>query len=407
MGSNTNQARPLTGIRIIEICTTVAGPACGRLMADFGADVIKIEPPEGDPVRNMGGHLDGESLYATSILRGKRSVCVNLKSPRGAEIVSKLILSADVVLENNRPGVLEKFGLDYDTMRQHKKDIIYVRISGYGQTGSKSPLPGYGVICEAFAGVRHMTGDPDRPPARVALPTTDYLSSMYAAFGLMAALRYKEQYGKGQLVDVALYEAAFTQMEEAVPSYDKLGKVPMRQGPRLPSASPNSLYPTGDASWVLIAAGSNAAFRRLCLAMNQPQLAQDPSFVNGRTRSKEANIQALDKIIGEWTKQHTSTEVVEKLERSGVPVSKVYTVKDIFSDPHFHERDMLPLVDHPKLGPIRQIGVVPRLSESPGRIEAPGPGIGQDTVQVLRDELGYDEAEIQSLQEAGSIAIAS
>jgi len=214
----------LDGIRVIEICTTIAGPACGRLLADFGADVIKIEPHGGDPVRQMGRHKGDVSLYGASILRGKRSVVLDLKTPQGRALALALIDSADVVLENNRPGVLERLGLGYAAVAQRKPAMIYARISGYGQDGPYAARPGYGAICEAFGGVRHMTGDPDRPPARVALATTDYLASVYTAFGILAALRHRDRTGQGQCVDVALYEAAFSQMESVVTAYDQCGR---------------------------------------------------------------------------------------------------------------------------------------------------------------------------------------
>jgi hypothetical protein len=218
-------------------------PACTRLLADFGADVIKIEPPEGDPVRQMGQHVGDVSLYAASILRNKRSIALDLKTPQGRELAAELIARADILVENNRPGVMERLGLGYEALSARNPGLVMVRISGYGQSGPYAERPGYGAICEAVGGVRHMTGDPDRPPARVALATTDYLSSVYAAFGAVTAIHARTKTGKGQVVDVALYEAAFTQMEPVVPAFEKLGQVPMREGANLPSMAPNSSVP--------------------------------------------------------------------------------------------------------------------------------------------------------------------
>jgi len=394
---------PLAGIKVIEICNTIAGPACARLLADFGADVIKIEPPQGDPVRQIGGCVGGISLYATSILRNKRSIVIDLKSEDGRELALALIEKADVVLENNRPGVLERLGLGYEQVSEKKPAIIYVRISGYGQDGPYAERPGYGVICEAVAGVRHMTGDPDRPPARVALATTDYLTSVYAAFGTLAALRSRDQTGRGQVVDVALYETAFTQLEPLVPAYQKLNKVPMRQGPNLPSLAPNSLYPTRDNGYLLIAANNDAIFQRLLNAMQQPELAKDPRFCSIRVRAEKPNMKALDAIISEWTSQYEAVELEKIIRAAEVPVSRVYTIADIFDDPHYRARNMLPVVPHPSLGEVAQVGVVPRLSATPGSIRHTGPELGADTISVLRDELRIDQQRLDAMLREGVV----
>ena len=400
---STSPQGPLAGIRVVEICTTIAGPACGRLLADFGADVIKIEPPDGDPVRQMGNHVGAVSLYSASILRGKRSIVLDLKTDAGRALAQSLMERADVVLENNRPGVLERLGLGYATLAKAKPDIIYARISGYGQDGPSAHLPGYGAICEAFGGVRHMTGDPDRPPSRVALATTDYLTSVYTAFGILAALRHRDQTGEGQVVDVALYEAAFSQMESVVPAFDKLGQVPMRQGPNLPSMAPNSLYPTADGGYVLIAANSNATFERLVQAMQQPELLTDARFATIRSRGQPGNMQAVDAVVADWTRTLPGVEVEALLQQAGVPVSRVLTVEDIFAEPHYRARDMIATVAHPQLGSTCQVGVVPKLSRSPGRIRHTGPELGGDSASVLADELGLDAAAIAALIASGVV----
>ena len=382
--SNVTEATgPLRGLLVIEICFTIAGPACTRLMGDFGADVIKIEPPEGDPVRQMGQHVADVSLYAASLLRNKKSVVLDLKNPEDLLVAKTMIERADILVENNRPGVMERLGLGYDELSKTNPGLVMVRISGFGQTGPYAPRPGYGAICEAVGGVRHMTGDPDRPPARVALATTDYLTSTYAAFGALAALREKDKTGLGQVVDVALYETAFTQMEPIVPAYEKHGTVPKREGPNLPRMAPNSLYPTKDDSYILIAANSNPTCERLMQAMGRLDLMQLPEFASIRARGEHANARALDQIIAEWTRQHLCTDLANILEAVGVPNTRVYTIADIYQDPHFLERNMLVKVPHPKIGHTTQMGVVPRLSRTPGSIRHTGHELGQDTTDVL------------------------
>ena len=376
---------PLADVRVIEICSTIAGPACTRLLADFGAEVIKIEPPEGDPVRQMGQHVDEVSLYAASLLRNKRSVVLDLKTETGRDAARALIQGADILVENNRPGVMERLGLGYEALSALNPGLVMVRISGFGQTGPYAQRPGYGAICEAVGGVRHMTGDPDRPPARVALATTDYLTSVYAAFGAMAALRERERHGKGQVVDVALYETAFTQMEPIVPAFEKHGTVPRREGPNLPRMSPNSLYPTRDGGYVLIAANSNPTCERLLRLMERLDLLQDPRFATIRARGEPEHGRALDAIIAAWTVQHDGPALEALLEAAEVPNTRVYTIADIYEDPHFAARQMLVQVPHARIGHTTQMGVVPRLSATPGAIRHTGPELGADTEAVLAE----------------------
>ena len=396
-------AGPLSGLRVIEICSTVAGPACARLMADFGAEVVKIEPPGGDSVRQIGRHVGDISLYAASILRNKKSVALNLKSEEGRKIVLELARRADILVENNRPGVMERLGLGYEQLSAVNPGLVMVRISGFGQDGPYANRPGYGAICEAVGGVRHMTGDPDRPPARVALATTDYLSSVYAAFGAMVAIHNRYRTGKGQVVDVALYETAFTQMESYVPAFEKLGFVPCRVGPNLPTMAPNSLYPTRDGQWVLVAANSNAIFERLVRLMGQPGLLDDPRFSTIRARGQRPNMVALDAIIAEWTKGIDAPALENMLRESEVPSARVYTIADIYSDPHYMKRNMLVQVPHPVLGHTTQIGIVPKLSATPGSIRSTGPEIGADADEILAS-LGYDQAQIALLRKSGVVS---
>jgi formyl-CoA transferase len=395
----------LSGLKVIEICSTIAGPACTRLLADFGADVIKIEPPEGDPVRQMGQHVGDVSLYAASILRNKRSIALDLKSEEGRAIAQELICGADILVENNRPGVMERLGLGYDEMSARNPGLVMVRISGYGQTGPYAERPGYGAICEAVGGVRHMTGDPDRPPARVALATTDYLSSVYAAFGAMTAIHARTQTGRGQVVDVALYEAAFSQMEPVVPAYEKLGLVPQREGANLPSMAPNSLYPSRDGGWVLIAANSNPTWKRLVAIMQQPALLADPRFESIQQRGKPDNMKAIDAIISEWSRGFDAAALEELLRQGEVPTSRVHTIADIYTDPHFAARGMLTQVPHPTLGHTTQSGIVPRLSATPGAIRHTGPALGENALDILTNDLHLDAARIAHLTTHGVVKL--
>ena len=392
----------LDGVKVIELGNTFAGPACGRLLADFGADVIKVEPPGGDPVRQMGKFFAGQSLLATSIQRGKRSIALDLKKAQAREILAQLIRQADVVLENNRPGVMERLGFGYQAIKQLNPRVVFLRISGYGQDGPKANEPGYGAICDAYAGVRHLTGDPDRAPSRVALPTTDYLTAVYGAFGIAMALYRRHFTGEGQMVDASLFESAFSMMEGDVPAYQKLGYVPIRQGPNLPNVAPNSLYPTLDG-YVLIAANNNATFDRLASLVFAGQTL-DTRFASVKSRGE--NAEQLDALISDWTRNFSSEEVQNALVAKAVPVSRVNTLKEVFEDEHFKQRDALLSVSHPRLGEVTQVGISPKLSGTPGAVRWSGHECGQDTVQILKDELGYDDAQIETLI-AGEIAFSA
>jgi crotonobetainyl-CoA:carnitine CoA-transferase CaiB-like acyl-CoA transferase len=392
---NSASDTPLKGYRALELCSTVSGPACARLLADFGVDVIKVEPPDGDPVRNMGKHAGDISLYAATILRNKRSIAVDLKQPEGRALVRELALKCDLLIDSYRPGVMERLGLGYEELSKENPGLVMVRISGYGQSGPYSQRPGYGAICEAMAGVRNLIGDPDRPPARVAVASTDYLTAVFAAFGAVTALLAREKTGRGQIVDAALYEAAFTQMEAYVPAYETTGFVPQRVGPNLPNMAPNSLYPTRDGGHVLIAANSDATFARLITTMGQPELRDDPLMSSIRVRGN--NIAHCNEVVAAWTRLHDGAEIERLLLEAEVPVSRVYTMPDIFADPHFAARGMLPRIPHPQLGELVHPGVVPRLSDTPGRIVKSGPDLGEDTRSILSQELGLSESKVDDL----------
>lgn len=307
--------------------------------------------------------------------RNKRSIVLDLKNTEGRNIALRLLEQADVLIENFRPGVLDRLGLGGGVLRERNPRLVIVRISGYGQTGPYRDLPGYGAICEAVAGVRHLTGDPDRPPARCALPTTDYLTAVYAAFGALLALYERTRSGQGQVIDAALYESAFSQMEEPVTSYERTGVVPTRQGPRLMNTAPNSLYPTSDAHWILIGANNDAIFRRLAGVMGHPEWAEDARYATQRARGER--VEEVDGLVEAWTRERSAKELRRLLMDAEVPVAPVYTIADIFEDQHFRAREMLMRIPHPKLGEVTVPGIVPKLSRTPGRVAKPGSGLGR------------------------------
>jgi crotonobetainyl-CoA:carnitine CoA-transferase CaiB-like acyl-CoA transferase len=392
---------PLSDYRVLELGSTAAGPFCARLLADFGADVIKIEAAEGDPIRQLGETVDGKSLYGASILRNKRIVSFNFRKPEARELVKRLIPGVDIVVENFRPGTLEKWGLGYEDLKKIRPEIVMTRISGYGQTGPYKDQPGYGVIGEAMSGLRHMTGDADRPPSRVGIPLTDYITGVYAAFGTVMAVLNREKTGVGQCVDAALIESAFSFMEAFVPAYEKTGKIGMRNGPRLADSAPNTLFPTRDGSHVHIAALADTVFRRLAAAMGRPELGTDPRFAEQKPRS--ANEALIESIVGEWTSAHDLEEIEAILKKNDVPASRIYNMADIFKDPQYKARDMLVPTPDDDLGSVTLAGVVPKLSATPGALRWSGRRTGQDTRAFLRETAGLSDAEIDRLVAEGVV----
>ena len=388
---------PLSGCRVIELGSTVAGPFCGRLLADFGAEVIKVEPPSGDPVRTMGKRSKGRSLYAASILRNKHLISVDLRTPDGQEVIKRLVAKSDILVENFRPGKLEAWGLDFEALSSINPGIIVVRISGYGQTGPYRERPGYGVTSEAVGGLREVTGDADRPPTRVGISLTDSITGLYGAFGAVMALFARVKSGKGQVVDAALYEGAFSVMEPHVPAFAELGAVAKRTGSRLPDNTPNNLYPTGDGEFIHITAGNQATFIRLARCMGMPELIDDTRFAIATDRSTHED--ELDAIIADWTAEHDLPELEALLESSEVPAARIYTMKDIFQDEHYQSRDMLLKLPDETLGSVTVTGVVPKLSHTPGSVNWAGREVGADTRDILENVAGYGEAEIDSLLE--------
>ncbi len=398
-GAAANRPAALAPYRVLELGSLVAGPFCGSFLADFGAEVIKLEQIEGDPVRAMGERIEGKSLFGASMMRNKRLISVDLRAPEGQKIVRDLVSRCDVVIENFRPGMLERWGLSYEALRAIKPSLVMVRLSGYGQDGPYSPRPGYGVIGEAISGLRYLIGDEDRPPARVALPLTDYIAGLYAALGTLMALDHRNRSGEGQCVDATLYEAAFSFLRSEVPTYDKTGIIARRAGSKLPGHVPNNLYATRDGGHIHITAGNDSVFRRLCGAMGQPGLADDPRFANGIART--ANSDEIDGIIGEWVGRHDLGEAERLLLDAEVVASRIYSVEDIFKDPHFRARGMLPAVPDDEMGTLVLPGVVPKLSLTPGSIVRTGGEIGRDTRAVLLEHTALTLEEIQVLEAKG------
>ncbi len=392
---------PLAGYRVLELGSMVAGPFAGRLLADFGAEVLKVEQAEGDPIRDYGRRFEGASLYGASIMRNKRNVSVNLREAAGQDLVRRLVPKCDFVIENFRPGTLERWGLGYEDLRGLHPGIIMVRVSGFGQTGPYSGRAGYGVVAEAVSGLRHITGEPDRPPSRVAVPLTDYIGGLFAAYGALAALTHREKTGRGQCVDAALHESAFSVTEPFVPQYEKTGEAGMRAGPRLPGNAPNNLYRARDGLYVQITAGNDRIFGRLAEVMGRPELAEDERFATHAARWR--HVDELDEIVGAWVAGAGSAEVEDRLNEAGVPSARVYTMAEIFEDPHFAARGMLPKVPSAELGDVTLAGVVPRLSATPGGVRWAGRRAGQDTRAVLGELCGLDDAEIARLEADGIV----
>lgn len=392
---------PLAGLRVLEMGSTVAGPFCGRLLADFGAEVVKIEDPAGDPVRTMGKRFHGKSLYAASIFRNKALLALDLRQTRGREVARALALEADILIENFRPGSMESWGLGYEALSAVHPGLVMVRISGFGQDGPYSQRAGYGVIGEALSGLRHLTGDPDRPPARVAVSMTDYITGLYAAFGATMAIFARTRTGRGQVVDAALYESAFSFMEPWIPAFEKTGFVANRCGSRLPDSTPNNLYSTQDGQFIHITAMGDAVFRRLTQAMAQPGLADDARFARATDRSAHAD--EIDDLIARWTRSHTLVHLEKVLESAAVPAMRIFTIADIFADPHYRARGTIVHVPDEELGTVAMAQVAPRLSETPGAVRHTGRHLGQDSRRVLRQWLSMDAETLEALQREGVV----
>ncbi|MDN2675212.1 CaiB/BaiF CoA-transferase family protein [Janthinobacterium sp. SUN026] len=397
---------PLQGIKVLELGTLIAGPFCARMLAEFGADVIKIESPDGgDPIRTWRVLKDGTSLWWSVQARNKKSLTLNLKTPEGRAIARQLALEADIIIENYRPGVLEKWDLGYEQLKKEKPSLIMVRLSGFGQTGPMKDLPGFGAIGESMGGLRYVSGFADRPPVRVGVSIGDSVAALHGVIGAMMALRHRDvtggrDGGEGQMVDVALYESVFNLMESLVPEYDQAGVVRERTGGSLPGIVPSNTYTTGDGENIVIAGNGDAIFKRLMLAMGRIDMAGDPQLA--RNDGRVARTQEIDDAIGAWCATHTIDSALDVLKAADVPAGKIYSVRDMLSDPQFLARDMFEQHHFADGTPVKLPAISPKLSATPGKTQWLGPTLGQHNDEVLAS-LGYDAAAIARLKTDGVV----
>ena len=388
----------LTGLRLIEMGQLIAGPFCGQLMGDHGAEVIKIEPPKiGDAMRSWG---QGIPLWFSVVGRNKKSITLNLREKEGQDIVRQLVAKSDFLLENFRPGTMEKWGLGYDRLSAINEALIMIRVSGYGQTGPYSSRAGYGSIGEAMGGMRYIAGEPDRPPSRVGLSIGDSLAATYACLGAMMALHHRHVTGKGQVVDSAIYEAVLANMESTVPEYSVAGHIRERTGSILPKIAPSNVYTTTDGS-VLIGGNQDSVWKRMADMMGQAELAEDPRYATHVARGE--NQTELDALINRWTQTLSSDAVLELCEKHGVPAGKMFRAPEMLADPHYQAREALVKFDHPQHENFIMQNVAPKLSETPGHIESIGPELGAHNEAIYGELLGMDSAKMADLEERGVI----
>ena len=392
----------LEGVKVVELGTLIAGPFASSLLAQFGAEVIKVESPGGgDPLRSWRKLHEGTSLWWYAQSRNKKSITLNLKDVRAQEIVRDLVKDADIVIENFRPGTLEKWGLGWDALSKINPSLVMVRISGYGQTGPYKDRPGFGAIAESLGGLRYLTGYADRPPVRVGVSIGDTIASLYGVIGALLALHHhKVNGGKGQYVDVALYEAVFGVMESLIPEYSASGHVRERTGSSLPGIVPSNTYPCLDGAYVIIAGNGDSIYKRLMRAIGRPELADDPRFAHNDGRAQHAEL--LDAAIGAWTGGHLLADVLTTLEAASVPSGPIYTAADIHADPHFRARDMLEAHALPGGLDVDFPGAVPKMSATPGRTRWLGPKLGEHTDEILAG-LGITTERLAELKTQGVV----
>jgi formyl-CoA transferase/succinyl-CoA--D-citramalate CoA-transferase len=396
---------PLAGIKVVEMGAFIAGPFCAQLLADLGAEVIKLEPPGGgDPMRQWGAEktAGGRPLWWSIIGRNKKSLTLDLRQEAGQEIARRLIGQADVLIENFRPGTLERWNLSPEALRRATPDLIVTRVSGFGQDGPYRSRPGFGAIAESMAGLRHLTGHPYEEPSRVGISIGDSLAGLYGCIGVLASLCARgRQTAGGQVVDVAIAESVLGVLESVIAEYAATGAVRQRTGPVLPRIAPSNLYPTGDGRFVLIAANADGLFRRLATTMGAPELADDPRYATHAARGERQA--ELDALIGRWTATRSSEELLAQMEEAGVPAGPVNDAAAVAADPHFRARSAVVEVPDPELGSVTMQGVVPKLSETPGRIAWTGPALGQHTEEILRERLGMTPDRVAGLRAAGIV----
>jgi formyl-CoA transferase len=392
----------LADVRVLELGTLIAGPFCGQLLGDMGAEVIKIEAPgQGDPMRHWGPQERGKpSVWWPVIGRNKKAITLDLRQEEGQRLFKELVKKADVVIENFRPGTLEKWNCGWDELAALNPRLIMVRVSGYGQWGPYSQRAGYGGIGEAMGGLRYIVGEPDRPPSRVGISIGDSLAAVHACMGTLAALHHRDRTGAGQVVDAAIYESVLSMMESLVTEYDQLGHVRERSGPILPRIAPSNVYPTREGI-VMIGANQDTVFGRLCEAMEKPELANDDRFRDHQARGTHQK--DLDDIIAAWTATLDTKPLLALLERHGVPSGLIYRTSDMLEDPHFKARGAIVSTHHPQFGELKMQNVAPRLSVSPSSIRTPAPELGEHNAQVFGDLLGLDANALEALHAKGVI----
>ncbi|MGV8871199.1 MAG: CaiB/BaiF CoA transferase family protein [Rhodococcus sp. (in: high G+C Gram-positive bacteria)] len=394
---------PLSDLRVVEMGQLLAGPFCGQLLADFGAEVIKLEPPgKGDPMRQWGREKPhGKSLWWPVVARNKKSVTCNLRTEEGQSLARSIIGKSDIVVENFRPGTLERWGLGYEELRAMDPRLIMARVTGYGQDGPYAPRAGFGSIGEAMGGIRYVTGNPDLPPSRAGISLGDSLAAVFATIGVLTAVHHRERTGRGQLVDSAIYEAVLAMMESLLPEYEIGGYQRERTGSVLPNIAPSNVYPTRGGEMILVAANQDSVYGRLVTAIGRTDLISDPRYVDHASRG--ANMDELDAIIGAWTADLGTDEVLDILHGAGVPAGRIYTARDMFDDPHFAARDAIVRLAHPDFGEIPMAGVVPKLSDSPGSVRHVGPELGEHNTDIYGSLLGLTESEQAALADRGTI----
>jgi formyl-CoA transferase len=393
-------SQALSNVRVLELGTLIAGPYASALLGQFGAEIVKIEPPDGDPLRGWRKLHAGTSLWWHAQSRNKRSVAIDLRTTAGQEIVRTLARSADVVVENFRPGTLEKWGLGWDDLHALHPKLVMVRVSGYGQTGPARDRPGFAAIAEAMGGLRYITGYPDRPPVRTGVSLGDTLAGLYGALGALVAIHHVRAGGPGQLVDVALYEAVLAVTESMIPEYGLFSFVRERSGASLPGIAPSNTYACADGAYVIIAGNGDAIFRRLARAMGRPDLADDPDLAHNEGRVRQ--VARLDEAISAWTRARSEADVLAALEAAEVPAGAIYSAADVHRDPHIRAREMIERHALRDGTPVDLPGVVPRLSETPGRTRWLGPELGEHTAEVLAS-IGIAGEDLTALRAAGVV----
>ncbi len=393
---------PLAGVKVIELGQLIAGPFAAKTLADFGADVVKSEPPgSGDPLRKWRLLNDGTSVWWQVQSRNKRSLALDLKDPEAQDIVRRLAADADVLIENFRPGAMEGWGLGPEKLQELNPRLIMLRISGYGQTGPYRDRPGFGVVGEAMGGLRHLTAEPGRVPVRVGVSIGDTLASLHGVIGILMAMHERQSSGRGQVIDMALYEAVFNCMESLLPEYSAFGAVREPAGSALPGIAPSNAYRCRDGGYALIAGNGDSIFKRLMTAICRPELGADPALADNAGRVKR--VDEIDAAIGAWAAQRSVDEALAVLDKASVPAGRIYTIADIAADPHYKARGMLAEVQYPDGTRVSVPGVIPKLSRTPGAHRRNAPALGQDTDTVLR-EIGLSEEQIAALKKRGIVS---